>query len=68
MIQTIGEKEANEIIEQDEEDSEEDHEKEITNLILRLRRTPSGNHWEGGIFERSAPQENLATMNIDESE
>ena len=72
MIQTNEEKNANEIIEEDDEDSEEDadedHEKEITNLILRLRRTPSGNHWEGGVFERSAPQENLANEDEDEDE
>ena len=72
LIQSNDEKNANEIIEEDEEDSDEeadeDHEKEITNLILRLRRTPSGNHWEGGVFERSAPQENLANEDEDEDE
>ena len=70
MIQSNGGKNADEIIEENQEDSEEeaeeDHLQDITNLILRLRRTPSGNHWEGGVFERSAPQDNSATIDEDQ--
>lgn len=71
MIQLNEEKNANQVAEEEaaddeeednEEDEEEDHAQSISNLILRLQRTPSGNHWEGGVFERSEPQEDSEDM------
>lgn len=63
IIQSNGEKSDNQVAEEaaddEDEDEEEDHAQSICNLILRLKRTPSGNHWEGGIFERSSPQEDM---------
>ncbi|MBR8839350.1 MAG: hypothetical protein DSM106950_36445 [Stigonema ocellatum SAG 48.90 = DSM 106950] len=60
MIKSSGEKSGDQVMEEDaadeeedEEEDEEDHVQSVSNLSLRLLRTSSGNHWEGGVFEHS---------------
>ena len=52
--------------EEEEEECAEEHVESVSNLVVLLRRTPSGEHWQGaGVLQRGASQEEVTEQDIE---